>query len=176
MAKEKAIFLIKSEPFVYSFDQLVEDGNTVWDGVRNYEARNTLRVMKKDDLLLFYHSNEGKEIVGLAKVAKAAYQDPGTDEDWSAIEVAPVEKLASPVTLATIKAHPVLSKMLLVKKSRISVVPVTQEELAEVLALGSQPAKVTEATKATKSKAKATKAKAKAPKRKPAKAKRGRTA
>jgi len=131
----KATFLIKSEPSVYSFDQLLEDGKTVWDGVRNYEARNNLRAMKKGDTLLFYHSNEGKEIVGIAKVARTAYQDPKTEEDWSAVDVAPVKKLAVPVTLATIKAHPLLSGMQLVKRSRISVVPVTDEELRAVLAL-----------------------------------------
>ncbi len=140
-ATVKQTFLVKSEPSVYSFEQLVEDGKTSWDGVRNYEARNNLRAMKKGDLLLFYHSNEGKEIVGLARVAAAAYQDPKTEEDWSAIDVEPVKRLTVPVTLAQVKAHPRLSKMALVKKSRISVVPVTPEELADVLALAktSQP-------------------------------------
>ncbi|MBC7052013.1 EVE domain-containing protein, partial [Salmonella enterica subsp. enterica serovar Enteritidis] len=95
---------MKSEPSVYSFDQLVRDGSTTWDGVRNYEARNNLRAMKKGDLLLFYHSNEGKEIVGLARVAKTAFQDPKTDEDWSAVDVEPVKKLTVPVTLAQVKA------------------------------------------------------------------------
>lgn len=134
-----ATFLIKSEPSVYSFDQLVADGGTVWNGVRNFEARNNLRAMKKGDLLLYYHSNEGREIVGLARVAKTAYADPTGDAsegDWSAVDVAPLKKLASPVTLAAIKAHPKLSKMALVKKSRISVVPVTDDELRDVLALG----------------------------------------
>jgi len=128
-------FLVKSEPFVYSFAQLVADKKTSWDGVRNFEARNTLRAMKKGDTLLFYHSNEGKEIVGIARVTKEAYPDPTSDEDWSAVEVAAVKKLKVPVTLATIKAHPLLSKMALVKRSRISVVPVTDAELAAVLKL-----------------------------------------
>jgi predicted RNA-binding protein with PUA-like domain len=128
-------FLIKSEPFVYSFDQLLADGRTVWDGVRNYEARNTLRSMKKGDTLLFYHSNEGLEIVGLARVACEAYQDPTTDEDWSAIDIEPIKKLRKPVSLATIKAHPLLSKMALVRRNRISVTPVTDAELAAVLKL-----------------------------------------
>jgi predicted RNA-binding protein with PUA-like domain len=131
----KATFLIKSEPSVYAFDQLVEDGSTTWDGVRNYEARNNLRAMKKGDLLLYYHSNEGKEIVGLARVKKTAYQDPKTEDDWSAVDIAPVKKLKRPVTLAEIKAHPQLSTMALVKKSRISVVPVTEAELSLVLGL-----------------------------------------
>ena len=134
-ATVKATFLIKSEPSVYSFDQLLADGSTTWDGVRNYEARNNLRAMKKGDNLLYYHSNEGKEIVGLARVSKAAFQDPKTEDDWSAIEVTPVKKLKVPVTLAQAKAHPLLATMALVKKSRISVVPVTEPELAAVLAL-----------------------------------------
>jgi predicted RNA-binding protein with PUA-like domain len=131
----RSVWLVKSEPSVYPFDQLLEEKETAWDGVRNYEARNNLRAMKKGDLLLYYHSNEGKEIVGLAKVARTAYQDPKTDEDWSAVDVAPVKRLRKPVTLAQIKAHAKLSKMALVKKSRISVVPVTEDELALVLQL-----------------------------------------
>ncbi len=133
--RARGTFLIKSEPSVYSFDELVRDGSTVWDGVRNYEARNTLRVMRKGDLLLFYHSNEGKEIVGLARVAVTAYQDPKTADDWSAIDVTPLKRLRRTVTLAQVKAHPLLSSMALVKRSRISVVPVTVEELAVVLQL-----------------------------------------
>lgn len=128
-------WVVKSEPFVYSFDQLIRDGKTSWDGVRNYEARNALRAMKKGDTLLYYHSNEGKEIVGIAKVAQEAYQDPTTDEDWSAVEIAPVKRLAQPIGLATLKKHKILSKMALVKKSRISVTPVTKAELNAVLAL-----------------------------------------
>jgi predicted RNA-binding protein with PUA-like domain len=131
----RSVWLVKSEPSVYAFDRLLEEKKTAWDGIRNYEARNNLRAMKKGDLLLYYHSNEGKEIVGLAKVARTAYQDPKTDEDWSAVDVTAVKKLRKPVTLAQIKAHPKLSKMNLVKKSRISVVPVTEDELALVLAL-----------------------------------------
>ena len=128
-------FLVKSEPSVYPVDQLLVDKKTSWEGVRNYEARNTLRAMKKGDTLLYYHSNEGKEIVGIARVAKTAFQDPTTEDDWGTVEITPVKKLVKPVTLATIKAHPILSKMLLVKRSRISVVPVTAAELKLVLAL-----------------------------------------
>ena len=129
-------WLVKSEPSVYAFATLVRDKKTRWDGVRNFEARNNLRAMKKGDTLLYYHSNEGKEIVGIAKVTKEAYPDPTAEEgDWSAVGVAPVKKLAKPVNLATIKAHPLLSKMALVKKSRISVVPVTDAELRAVLKL-----------------------------------------
>jgi predicted RNA-binding protein with PUA-like domain len=134
----KAVFLIKSEPTVYSFDDLVRDGKTSWDGVRNHEARNNIRAMKKGDLLLYYHSNKGKEIVGIARVATAPYKDPTAkhdDDDWTSIEVAPVKRLKIPVGLAQAKAHPVLSKMGLVKKSRISVTQVTSDELAAVLTL-----------------------------------------
>ena len=137
-ATTKATFLIKSEPSVYSFDDLVRDKGTTWDGVRNYEARNNLRAMKKGDLCLYYHSNDGKEIVGIARVTKTAYQDPrceGRDDDWSAVDVEPVKKLKVPVGLAQAKAHPVLSTMALIRKSRISVTPVTNEELAAILEL-----------------------------------------
>lgn len=132
-----AYFLAKSEPSVYPFSQLVTDKRTRWDGVRNFEARNHLRAMKLDDVVLFYHSNEGKEIVGLAKVVKTAYADPTAEEgDWSAVDLAPLKPLKTPVTLATIKADPELGEMLLVKRSRISVVPVTPAEFRRVLALG----------------------------------------
>ena len=110
-------------------------GNGLWDGVRNFEARNTLRAMKKGDTLLYYHSNEGLSIVGVARVAREAYPDPTSDEDWSAIDIEPVKRLAKPVSLATLKAHPTLSKMALVTRSRISVTPVSDAELAAVLAL-----------------------------------------
>lgn len=137
-ATAKAAFLIKSEPSVYSFDDLVRDKKTTWDGVRNYEARNNIRAMKKGDILLYYHSNDGKEIVGIARVTKTAYQDPrceGRDDDWSAVDVEPVKRLKVPVGLAQAKLHPVLSNMALVRKSRISVTPVTNDELAAILEL-----------------------------------------
>ncbi len=130
----KSSWLVKSEPSVYSFDKLVSDGKTVWDGVRNYEARNNLRAMQKGDTVLFYHSNEGKEIVGVTRVVKTAYPDPTTDEDWSVVELAPVKKLKRPLPLSELKTHSLLSKMALVKKSRISVTPVTDAELAAILA------------------------------------------
>ena len=136
----KQYFLVKSEPSVYPFSRLVEDGKTGWEGVRNYEARNTLRAMKKGDEAFFYHSNEGKEIVGIAKVVRTAFQDPTTDEDWSSVEFAPVAALKRPVTLAEIKADPEMSKMLLVKRSRISVVAVTAEEWKLVLAASKRKA------------------------------------
>lgn len=128
-------WLVKSEPSVYGWSNLVKDRVTGWEGVRNFEARNNLRAMAKGDLVLFYHSNEGKEMVGVARVKKTAFQDPTTDEDWSSVELEPVAPLEVPVTLAAAKAHPTLSAMALVKKSRISVVPVTPAEFREVLKL-----------------------------------------
>ena len=132
-----AHWLLKSEPSSWSWQQQVEAGakGTFWNGVRNHSAKLHLMAMKVGETAFFYHSNEGKEIVGLARVAKTAFQDPKTDEDWSAVDVEPVKKLTVPVTLAQVKAHPLLAKMALVKKSRISVVPVADDELAAVLAL-----------------------------------------
>lgn len=127
-------WLIKSEPYKYHWDDLVKDEQTYWDGVRNYAARNHMKDMKKGDLLLFYHSNEGKEIVGIAKVVKEFYQDPTTDDDkWVVVDVAPERKLKTPVTLADIKAEPVLSEMKLVKIGRLSVSPVTKAEFDKVI-------------------------------------------
>jgi predicted RNA-binding protein with PUA-like domain len=131
-----SVWLVKSEPSVYAFARLLDDRKTMWEGVRNFEARNNLRAMKKGDLALFYHSNEGKEIVGVAKVVREAYPDPTADEgDWSVVDLAPVKALARPVTLAELKAHPVLKDLELVRRSRISVTKVTPRELALVLAL-----------------------------------------
>ena len=137
MPQRPSYYLVKSEPSVYAFAQLCRDGQTRWDGVRNFEARNNLRLMRVGDLLLYYHSNEGKQIVGVARVAAAAYPDPtAPDEDWSAVDIAPVLALAQPVTLAAIKSEPKLAEMALVRKSRISVVPVTAAEFALVLRMG----------------------------------------
>jgi predicted RNA-binding protein with PUA-like domain len=124
-----AHWLIKSEPSVYHFDQLEKDKKTTWDGVRNYAARLHLRAMKKGDLAFFYHSNEGTEIVGIAKIIKEAYQDPSTtDERWVAVDVGPYKKLKKPVSLAAIKAEKKLANMALVRLGRLSVQPVTDEE------------------------------------------------
>lgn len=137
MPQRPSYYLVKSEPSVYAFAQLCRDGQTRWDGVRNFEARNNLRLMRVGDLLLYYHSNEGKQIVGVARVATAAYPDPtAPQEDWSAVDVAPVLELAQPVTLAAIKNEPKLAAMALIRKSRISVVPVTAAEFALVLQMG----------------------------------------
>jgi predicted RNA-binding protein with PUA-like domain len=132
-----AHFLVKSEPYKYAFETLQKDKRTRWDGVRNFEARNNLRAMKNSDLLLFYHSNEGKEVVGVAKVVRTAYPDPTAKEgDWSAVDVAPVKALASPVSLEAIRADKKLASIQLLRRSRLSVVPVTPGEFARVLELG----------------------------------------
>ena len=128
-------WLIKSEPHVYPFSQLEKDKKTSWTGVRNFEARNNLRAMKKGDVALFYHSNEGKEIVGVVKIVRGGYADP-TDEAWSTVDVAPLKALKEPVSLASVKASAKLKDMALVKKSRVSVVPVTEAEFVEVLKMG----------------------------------------
>lgn len=127
-------WLVKSEPSVYSFEQLQKDKKTFWDGVRNYAARNNLREMKKGDEVFYYHSNEGLAIVGIAKVVKEAYQDPTTDnENWVAVDIQPVKKIKNPVTLAEIKTQKKLANMDLVKNSRLSVQKVTPQEWKAVL-------------------------------------------
>jgi predicted RNA-binding protein with PUA-like domain len=134
MAKQH--WLIKSEPYKYSFDQLVSDGRATWDGVRNFEARNNLRAMKAGDLCLYYHSSEGKAIVGVARVVREAYPDPtAKGEDFSAVEIEPVRPLARPVALDELRASSVLAKMTMLRRPRLSVVPVTDKEFAAVLEL-----------------------------------------
>jgi predicted RNA-binding protein with PUA-like domain len=132
----RRVWLVKSEPFKYAWSQLVADGRTVWDGVRNFEARNNLRAMRVGDLALFYHSNEGREIVGLAEIVRAAYPDPTSEEDWSVVDLAPVVALARPVPLDLLKHDRLLRDMAVVRRSRLSVTPVTAAELDRVLALG----------------------------------------
>jgi predicted RNA-binding protein with PUA-like domain len=131
-------WLIKSEPYKYPFSQLEKDRRTSWEGIRNFEARNNLRAMKRGDLALYYHSNEGKEIVGVARVAKEAYPDPTAPqgEDWCTVDVEPVTPIKAPVALAAVKASAKLKDILLVRRSRISVVPVTPAEFREVLKMG----------------------------------------
>ena len=124
-----AYWLVKSEPFKYCWDQFVKDKQTFWDGVRNYAARNNLRGMKKGDEVLFYHSNEGLEIVGIAKVVKEFYQDPTTEEDaWVVVDLKPVRALKKPVSLAQIKAEKSLANMDLIRLGRLSVQTVKPEE------------------------------------------------
>lgn len=122
-------WLVKSEPFKYSWDQFVKDGKTFWDGVRNYAARNNLKAMKKGDQVFFYHSNEGLEIVGIAEVAKEHYQDPTTtDPNWVVVDLKPLKPLKTPVTLAQVKADKRLANLQLVRLGRLSVSAVTAEE------------------------------------------------
>ena len=127
-------WLVKSEPGTFSWDDLVRDKKTVWDGVRNFQARNNLKNMKKGDLAFFYHSGEDKAIVGIGKIIKEGYPEPN-DNDWIAVDIAPDKKLKKPVTLAQIKADKRLVNMVLVKASRLSVQPVKAEEFDLILAL-----------------------------------------
>ena len=130
-------WLVKQEPDAYAWSQFVADGRTAWTGVRNFQARNNLRAMKKGDLVLYYHSNIGKEIVGIAKVVKEHYPDPTADEgDWSVVDLAPVKPLKTFVTLDALKADAVLKDMPLVKQSRLSVSPLTEPQFKRVLLLG----------------------------------------
>ncbi len=130
-------WLVKSEPSKYSWDKFVEDKQTLWDGVRNYTARNNLKAMKKGDEVFFYHSNEGLEIAGIAKVVKEAYQDPTTaDTNWVVVDLKPLKKMKKPVTLAAIKANKRLEGITLVKLGRLSVCPITNDEWDIILEMG----------------------------------------
>ncbi len=131
-------WLVKSEPVKYSWEKFNKDGRTFWDGVRNYQARNNLREMKTGDLVLFYHSNDGKEVVGIAKVVKEAYQDPTTDDkNWVVVDLSPVEALKTPVTLETIKADERLKDVGLIRQGRLSVMGLKREEFDHIVELGS---------------------------------------
>jgi predicted RNA-binding protein with PUA-like domain len=130
-------WLVKSEPNKYSWDQFVRDKSTYWDGVRNYQARNHLADMQVGDLTLYYHSNEGKEVVGIAKVTRSAYPDPTTrDERWVVVDLAPVKPFSEPVSLKRIKDDPRLADVALVRQSRLSVMPITSPHFRRILALG----------------------------------------
>ena len=134
-----AYWLVKSEPFKYSWEQFQKEGKTFWDGVRNYAARNNLRSMKKGEEVLFYHSNEGLEIVGIAKVFKEAYPDPTTEEEaWVAVDLKPFKKLKKPVTLQQVKSDTRLKDMALLRLSRLSVQPVTDEEWKVIMELAEE--------------------------------------
>ena len=132
----RAYWLVKSEPTVYAWSKLEAEGVAVWDGVRNFEARNNLRAMKKGDLAFFYHSNEGKAVVGVARVNREAYQDPTTKDDWSVVDLEPVKALAREVSLDEMRGLKPLANMALLRKSRLSVSPVTKDEFEAVLAAG----------------------------------------
>lgn len=130
-------WLVKSEPFKYSWDNFVKDKSTIWDGVRNYAARNNLKEMRKGDLVLFYHSNEGLEIVGIAEVIKEHYPDPTSIEDaWVAVDLKPKAPFKNPVSLATLKANDKFASLELIRLSRLSVSKVSSTEFKEILKLG----------------------------------------
>jgi predicted RNA-binding protein with PUA-like domain len=130
-------WMVKQEPTTYSWARFVADKGTAWTGVRSFPARLNLRGMRKGDLVLFYHSVVGKEVVGIAKVVRTAYPDPTADEEgWLCADLAPVRALESPVSLATIKATPALKNMALLKQSRLSVIPVSAREFETLLQLG----------------------------------------
>lgn len=136
MASEARYWLVKSEPDTYSFDDLVRDGGTVWDGVRNNTAALNLKAMKVGDQVLFYHSGAGPAAVGLAKVTKEAFPDPGDASGrFVAVEIGPVGPLKRPVSLAEVKARPDLAEMKIVRQSRLSVSPVTAKEWATILTM-----------------------------------------
>ena len=132
-------WLVKSEPFKYGWQQFLKDKKTSWDGVRNYAARNNLRDMKKGDEVLFYHSNVGLDIVGIAKVSKEAYHDPTTDEaQWVAVELKPYKKLKKPVSLDAVKKEKRLKDMALVRIGRLSVQPVTDKEWSVIMEMAGE--------------------------------------
>ena len=135
--ESKGHWLVKQEPEDYSWDDLKRDGSTQWTGVRNFQARNHLKQMKVGDEVFFYHSGKEKCVVGIASVSKAAYPDPtAKEEGWIAVDVAPLKKLANPVSLADIKANPKLSDLLLVRQSRLSVMPIGESEFDEIVRMG----------------------------------------
>jgi predicted RNA-binding protein with PUA-like domain len=130
-------WLIKQEPEAYSWDAFVKDRGTAWTGVRNFQARNNLRAMRKGDLVFYYHSVSGKQVVGLARVAKEAYPDPTSKEgDWSSVDMEPMKALESPVDLDLIKSDKSLADMTLLRNSRLSVQPVTKTQFQRILKLG----------------------------------------
>jgi predicted RNA-binding protein with PUA-like domain len=130
-------WLVKSEPFKYSWEKFLQDKQTFWDGVRNFQARNNLKAMKKGDHVLFYHSNEGKEIVGVAEVITEFYQDPTTqDPQWVVVDLKPAITLSNPIGLEQIKQDEILKETALIRQSRLSVMPFTEEQFNRVLRLG----------------------------------------
>jgi predicted RNA-binding protein with PUA-like domain len=132
-------WLVKSEPYKYPWDQLLKDGRTYWDGVRNYQARNNLQAMKNGDQVLFYHSNEGLAVVGIARVVREAYQDPTTDDSrWVAVDIEPAETLAKPVSLTDMKKDKRLQNIGLIKQAQLSVMPLTKEEFGTIVAKGTR--------------------------------------
>lgn len=140
MPMSNQCWLVKQEPSVYSWETFVQEEGAEWSGIRNFQARNFLRAMKRGDLVLFYHSGETREVVGLARVSEEAYPDPTAEEgDWSAVELEPVKTLKSPVSLEQIKADPELQTMSFLRQSRLSVAPVTPDQLDRILQLAGMP-------------------------------------
>ena len=130
-------WLAKSEPESYSWNDLVKEGKTGWTGIRNFQARNNLRAMSRGDPVLFYHSGESKEVVGIARLSKEAYRDPTTTEgDWSGVDLVPIKALKKPVTLGVIKADKALKEILLIRNSRLSAMPLTEAQFNRILELG----------------------------------------
>lgn len=130
-------WLVKSEPYEYSYDDLVKDGKTRWAGVRNYAARNHLREMRVGDLVLYYHSRKGLEVVGIARVVREAYPDPTAEKgDWSVVDLVPVKSFNKPVSLKRIKTTPALSETALVRVGRLSVMPLTKKAFGVILEMG----------------------------------------
>lgn len=129
-------WILKSEPDVYSYDDLVKQGVGTWDGVRNYQARNNLQAMRKGDLAFFYHSNIGKEIVGIVRIEQEAYPDPTVDDArWVAVSVVAEKKLAHPVSLMQLKSDPSINHIALVKHSRLSVIPIDKQDFEYIIRL-----------------------------------------
>ena len=140
MPKAAQFWMVKQEPTAYSWAEFVKDGRAAWTGVRNFQARNNLRAMRVGDPVLFYHSVVGKEVVGIAKVAAAAYRDPtATEGDWDCVDLVPFKPLKRPVTLEEIKAVPALAEIGLLRQSRLSVMPLRRAEYEELVRLGSLP-------------------------------------
>jgi predicted RNA-binding protein with PUA-like domain len=141
-SNQPGFWLVKQEPEGYSWDDLVRDGQTDWTGVRNFQARNNLRQMKIGDRVLFYHSGTGKCVVGTAEVARAAYPDPSAnDPQWVSVDIKPVARLKEPVSLAAMRDHSELSNLLLIRQSRLSVMPVTREEFETIVEMGGKTTK-----------------------------------
>ncbi len=137
MSTTPQYWMVKQEPTAYSWEDFEKDGRAAWTGVRNFQARNNLRAMKVGDRVLYYYSVVGKEVVGIAEVARAAYPDPTAKEgDWSCVDLVPMKRLARPVPLADIKASAKLKEIALLKQSRLSVMPLTKSEYTELLRLG----------------------------------------
>src|SRR6266849_3105667 len=137
-SQTSGLWMVKQEPEIYSWDDLVRDGRTDWTGVRNFQARNNLRQMRLGDRVLFYYSGTGKCVVGIAEVAKAAYPDPTADDSqWAAVDIKPVKLLNEPVPLASIRYHPKLANLPLIRQSQLSVMPLTTVEFETIVGMGS---------------------------------------